>query len=1183
MQHKHLWRITYHGIKYSGDKLKLLLITGVFYLATHGVFGQPVREQGYIVSPSASAMVKAGQVPVNLSAGLLDYSIPLFEINADEFKWPVQLGYSYSGLKLEDIPGEAGLGWSVSGLGGVVTREVRGLPDEHVRGYFGAESRSQYVRNFQSSADLPVNVIQDFASGLYDAEPDKFIVAAGDMVFSFFISGTNCLTCPPGSQQISVTANTEQAKVVFGWDRIEITDTGGHKYIFTEKETTSFYSSDQYNQEKMQDYTGAWHLTAVQMPSGRQINFTYAKKTLQQIRHGETYDRTLSPYGERFMVNCAALGGNNNSGYNQEVFVRDINHLQQWSSTDVQTPYLTSIQWPGGNRMTVLRQDIQNFIPLIAGIEVRNMNDRIVKQVGFTYELQARPLLSRMLIGSDEQYDFDYHPVSAAVITKPVQGKLIDPAQNPYSQDYWGFYNGKGNPSAIPELGGDRKSDFQSALQGALKSISWPTGGITEVFYEQNEIRMPAAEFQEQEPEASNRNFNFSMNAEPFKTTASTKTFVFDQVTYALISHQAFIKGVSAQLTASFGPLTGCSGINCRTYYTYSDEMRALFPDQAPKFYPVFGVGLTGDVVMQGCGDFRACANESVSRWIRIEPGTYLLEVSVSSAEAASFQLNIDFFDADPDNLNPLFYNVPAGGIRVARTKDCPDPGRAAGCMQKRYSYTGEDGYSSGVYLSKLDREFTYQVFDAVDCRERTGPGDGGQNSLPLYYEWNYPAVRKSFKSLNPLVFHSGSPVYYSRVILRDDEAAASGSEVKYFKPTTWALTGNYPFVPLPQDQIHGVVWKTEWKNEAGYKVKEVSSDHVVRGIQGAVAPPPGLSIGISKSYRYTPLLFPDTQDSFQRSMFLFSKYTPEFSTARILLSEIEKENPGLTRSVFYKYNSRLQVSSDSTVNSNGNYSVNRYEYPYNISDPGYDLLAGQNRISKPVRISGWVNGIQRASQQTFYKNWVSQGLIAEPLRVEVWRDGVRYTETEYTQYTDTGKPVTRLSRDGIISTLIWNTDQTQVIAEVFGARAGEIFFTSFEKGEGQGNSLPGDSRCGTLSKTGGFTRAMTGLSITTTYRLTWFEKIGTVWQFKSRDVKSDQTGYFLISLTGQVDDVRFHPVHAQMTSYTLEPLTGITSVTDPNNITTRYEYDLSGRLITISDSEKNILTKHQYQYGKKP
>ncbi|MFZ9981236.1 MAG: RHS repeat domain-containing protein [Cyclobacteriaceae bacterium] len=1183
MQHKHIRRIIYPGRKLFRDKLKLLFISGVVALSIHNSFAQPVREQGYIVSPSALAMVKAGQVPVNLSAGLLDYSIPLFEINSDDFKWPVTLGYSYSGLKLEEAPGEVGLGWSIAGLGGVVTREVRGLPDEHVRGYFGAESRSQYVKNFQSPADLPTTVIQDFASGLYDAEPDKFIVSAGEVVFSFFITSTNCNTCPLSSQQISVTANTEQAKVVFGWDQIEITDAGGHKYIFNEKETTSFYSPYQYNQEKMQDYTGAWHLTSIQMPSGRQINFTYGKKTLRDIRHGETFDRTLNPYGERVMVDCATLGGNNNSGYNQEVFVRDINHLQQWSSTDVQAPFLNSIQWPGGNRLTVTRQDIQGFIPLATGIEVRNMNERIVKQIAFTYDLQARPLLSRLLIGRDEQYDFDYYPVSTPVITQPAEGKLIDPAQNPYAQDYWGFYNGRSNPSAIPELGGDRRSDFLSTLQGALKSISWPTGGVTEIFYEQNQIRMSAADFQEQEPESANRNYNFSFNAEPYTTTSASKTFVFDQVTYALVSHQAFIKGTSAQLNASFGPLTGCSGINCRTYYTYSDEMRSLYPDQAPKLYPVFGAALTGDVVMQGCGDFGACVRESVSRWIRIEPGTYLLEVNAGSAEAASFQLNIDFFDPDPDNLKPMFYNVPAGGIRVAATKDCPDPGRPAGCMQKRYSYNDEAGFSSGSYLSKLDKEFTYQVYDAIDCRERSGPGDGGQNSLPLYYEWNYPAVRKSFKSLNPLTFHSGSPVYYSRVTVRDDDSANAGSEIKYFRPTTWALSGSYPFVPLPQDHIHGIVWKTELKNEAGVKVKEVTSDHIVTGIQGAVAPPPGLVTGISKSYRYAPLLFPDTQESFQRSMFLFTKYTPEFSTTRLLRSEIEKEEPGIGRSVFYKYNNRLQVSSDSTVNSNGNISVNRYEYPYNLSDPGYDLLTSQNRISKPVKVSGWINGIQREFRQTHYKNWATQGLIAEPLKTEIWRDGVRFPETEFTEYTATGRPVSQTSREGIISTLIWNTDQTQVISEVFGARSAEVFYTSFEKGEGQGNSLTGDSHCGTLSKTGGFTRSMTGLNPATTYRLTWFEKSGGLWLLKFREVKPDQSGSFLISLTGQVDDVRFHPVQAQMTSYTLEPLTGITSVTDPNNISTYYEYDLTGRLITISDSEKNLLKKHQYQYGKKP
>lgn len=63
-------------------------------------------------------------------------------------------------------------------------------------------------------------------------------------------------------------------------------------------------------------------------------------------------------------------------------------------------------------------------------------------------------------------------------------------------------------------------------------------------------------------------------------------------------------------------------------------------------------------------------------------------------------------------------------------------------------------------------------------------------------------------------------------------------------------------------------------------------------------------------------------------------------------------------------------------------------------------------------------------------------------------------------------------------------------------------------------------------------------------------------------------------------DDIRFQPSDAQMTSYTYDPLFGMTSQTDPNGITTYYEYDDFGRLIRIKDSDGNVIRETEYNYA---
>lgn len=1155
-------------------------------LVTHAPgFTQSFQQTGYAVSPATAEMVKVANVPLNLSAGVLDQTIPVYEIRSDDFSWPLQLRYSYAGLRLEELPGECGLGWSMAGLGGVVTREVRGLPDEHPRGFYGSENRRQYIRQFQSSADMPLNITQDFVSGLYDSEPDKFMVLAGDLSFSFFINAVNCESCPLADQQITVTSNSDLARVVFNWNGIEVTDSDGNVFRFEEHETASFFSSDVYNQEKMNHYTSAWYLTSIKVPTGRQIRFSYGKTLIRQIHHSETYDRTASPSGETIRVNCTALGGINNSGYNQDVFVREIAHQQNWSDTEVETPYLINIQWDQGNQLDILRiQQTPDILPLISGIEVKNSAGRIIKTISLNYEIQARPLLTQVTVNKEEIYDFSYYPVTVAPIRTPLNSNMIDPTQNPFAQDYWGFANGKSNPSAIPELGGDRRPDFKTALQGAMHTISWPTGGTTSIDYESNKIRMSAADYLEQEPDSPNRTYSFSLQSSQYRPATSTKTFVFDQVTFARISHQAYIKGTAAQLNAEFLPSTGCAGRNCQTYYTYADQMRSMFPDVVPRFYPVFGVALTGDVIQSGCNGFQACARESVDRWIRIEPGVYTMEASINNAEYGLIQLTVEFFDPDPNHLSPAYYDVSASGIRVKRTKDCPDPGSEAGCMQKIYRYHSEDGFSSGAYLSKLDQEFLYQIYDAVDCRERNGTTDPGAGTLPLFFEWNYPAVRKSFRSFNPVVFYAGSPVYYSRVEVRDDPDATFGKEIRHFRPTTYGLTGSYPYMPLPQDQIHGVVWKTEWRSSKDSLVRDLVTEHSVSGINETSSLPEGMVFGIARVYRYTPILFPDQLDQLKRESFIPRKYSAERSSRRLLSIETDQDRFGLTRKKFYKYNSRLQLASDSTVNSDSRSLVNRYTYPQDFTDPVHQKLVSLNRIAEPTVTSIIIDGVQRERRSTIYKDWNGNPEKIQPVRKEVLKDGVAVTEINFDQYGQKNKPISWIQRDGITRVLIWDQAQEELTAEVLGARPNEVFFTSFELGDREGNSVTGDSHTGKKSFSGSFVNDMTGLDPAKTYLLSWFEKDAKgLWQVRQQSVNPDSSGKYAIRLSGSIDDIRFHPAGAQMYSYTTEPLLGITSETDPGLKCTYYDYDAAGRLIAVRDADKNILSATTYQYGKQP
>lgn len=53
----------------------------------------------------------------------------------------------------------------------------------------------------------------------------------------------------------------------------------------------------------------------------------------------------------------------------------------------------------------------------------------------------------------------------------------------------------------------------------------------------------------------------------------------------------------------------------------------------------------------------------------------------------------------------------------------------------------------------------------------------------------------------------------------------------------------------------------------------------------------------------------------------------------------------------------------------------------------------------------------------------------------------------------------------------------------------------------------------------------------------------------------------------------------AQITSYTYQPLIGVTSVTDPKGYTMYYTYDDLNRLKTVKDQQDHILSENEYHY----
>lgn len=194
----------------------------------------------------------------------------------------------------------------------------------------------------------------------------------------------------------------------------------------------------------------------------------------------------------------------------------------------------------------------------------------------------------------------------------------------------------------------------------------------------------------------------------------------------------------------------------------------------------------------------------------------------------------------------------------------------------------------------------------------------------------------------------------------------------------------------------------------------------------------------------------------------------------------------------------------------------------------------------------------------------------------------------------------------------IWDYKAALPIAEVFNAVSSEVGYTSFEA-DGTGGIYLANNGVGILT-TDGITGkncyainnslAKFNLDPSKTYIVSLWAKNGTPsnngfngstqvigdntswttgktvngWTYLERKF----TGVTKINIGGGgglVDEVRVYPANAQMTTYTYQPLTGMTSQCDAAGRITYYEYDGLQRLLRIRDMDGNIVRQFQYKY----
>lgn len=1099
------------------------------------------------VSPEAARLGSFGNVPVNLFYGQLDKSIELFNGKVGDFNLPINLRYNYAGFRVEESPSMIGLGWQLS-LGGVVTREVRSIPDEHPnKGYYAA-NRGALDSYFDTGIITDYNASR-FIEGQFDTEPDKYIVSVNGIYFSFKIGlDGSPVFLSKHNYKLEIIRNPNNNLDITSFI---LTDTNSNKYFFENKETNeSFQGGGNLFDDNFPNYVSSWQLSKIVVNNNSEITFNY--------QNDDFYNCSYYATGTFRGVFGTEGGTLYNQGSSKDLIKRKI--LKSINSDSFNILF---------NIITINDQEVYDKMT------ITDFKTNVVNHYDFNFAGNRNSLIK---INKNNQffYEFDYMGNSSMY-----QNFMNSISQFPWNQDEWGFANGASNQYAIniPMSGytADKRTSFSDTFLGALATIKYPTGGRTQIFYEQNTTTGSTDGNSDTEPNIRiNLKFKSDnyINAPEIKESIYTKTFVTDVV--ATLSHtiesttQGFIE-MSIVGVPDCGSLYDTSN----QYYNKIPGQRSMLAQDTPKVCPSLYAALDDGCTTSYC----ISSNNSSGKFI-IPSGTYEFKFKTiqNQYKDVKASITLDFYDPAVAAFTNTKTNRNVGGIRVSKTIDYPIIGNE---VTSYYDYNNEDGSSTGIEFGNLINQYNYEQYYTYEATS------SGGIATEIRGVTDYSA-----KSYNPLL-KSGIPIYYSRVkeystkneILIPSKflcttcggnfggnydgskvysylggiygtkknSYSEGYKMTEFESPKKTPPSEYPFSPNGEDLSTGMISsiKIVDKTDNVYNSKLLfhENDSYIHstdfGNPNFIDPSlnPNYSKGLKIGYKIKrigmiPSIAPNKTIN---DYFLFNIYKEsdiESFKSNITTKEYFNNN-FIEKNVAIEYDSHNQQSKVTTADSNNNILTNELFYPYNFSDAVSLDMVSKNSIIPLVQVVNKKNGGILESSKFEYGQ-ISNNLF-KPFSFSKSKGNNSLEKRNIFNYDSNGNIIATINiyptgtspggatlYDGSTTTIIWGYNKTLPVAKI---------------------------------------ESSSNITVPATL-------------ITAIETASSNTGTEA-SLLSALNNLRNDTAlaNAMVTTYTHIPLVGVSTITDPKGDKITYTYDAFGRLLNVKDKNGNILSENEYHF----
>jgi hypothetical protein len=424
-------------------------------------------------SPNAATFTRYGDYPVSYSTGLVDISVPLYEINEENFKLGVNISYHASGRKSAISFSSLGSNWALN-AGGMISRTIKGRPDmlPYQKGPapINVVGPPLTLDNFMQVADMAFDnkiATSTTPESQYD-------------VFNYFMNGKSGKFIIQEGQPVLLSGDPVKVEPL-DENSFLLTDENGIKYLFGDDAN---YNYGGVESALAVPGNTSWLLNSVTLLNGQQINFKYGS-AVSSINPAIKIKGNVSNYKKFTFSTNLVYATSTTIDYD----------IPATSFQDFVMRYVKEINFPKG-KMTFSYDS--TYITLLSS-SIYDALGNVLKTFSFNYQTLPNVttdnnnalLLSKLstlnsLGDTVEKYSFGYNMPSNI--------------QMGTSSDWWGYANSSSAgttpamqyismPSGQPVLFGssDAKTpDFKYKSYGILNQIVYPTGGSTQFIYEPN-------------------------------------------------------------------------------------------------------------------------------------------------------------------------------------------------------------------------------------------------------------------------------------------------------------------------------------------------------------------------------------------------------------------------------------------------------------------------------------------------------------------------------------------------------------------------------------------------------------------------------------------------------------------------------------------------------------------------